>query len=454
MANIVSLTDASFRYDGTGTGVDDLNLQLPRGSVTLLCGPSGSGKSTVVRLITGLVPHFYPGRLGGTVAVDGISIAEADLTSSGACCASVMQHPRQQFFTTEVGSELSFAPANHGLSAEVIRAAVRDAAAATGVDGLLDRRLGSLSGGQIQRVAFAQALAQQTDVIVCDEPTSNLDGVGIAAVASLIDRLRRAGTTLLVTEHRLHYLRGLIDQALYIDQGRIQHRFSGAEFFALSNDERERLGLRSLTDEPLTVPAPTDPSVTGLHVTGLRITRRRAPELTYPDMVFPAGAVTAVTGANGCGKTTLANVLCGFLRSNRAARMTLNGRALRASDCFLVMQDVRHQLFADRVDKEAHPDYLAPLGLAEVADRHPLSLSGGQQQRLVVATALEQHRDVIIFDEPTSGVDLRHLRGIATQLRVLAERGHVVIAISHDTEFLHACADARIDLTDTRKDTP
>ena len=174
--------------------------------------------------------------------------------------------------------------------------------------------------------------------------------------------------------------------------------------------------------------------------------------------MFPAGQVTGLVGPNGAGKTTLARVLCSLQKMDRGTPK--NGiRLVRAAEdgasisepmkkgtAFLVMQDVHRQLFAETVAQEADAQHLEQLGLGKLADRHPMSLSGGQKQRLVIATALSMNTHVLILDEPTSGVDYRHLVDISEQLKKLTARGVVVIVISHDHEFLNHCADRIVHL--------
>ena len=164
--------------------------------------------------------------------------------------------------------------------------------------------------------------------------------------------------------------------------------------------------------------------------------------LDIADMCFPEGKVTGIIGPNGAGKTTLARVLCGLQRV-QAGTVEFSAKPGRA---FLVMQDVHRQLFTESVAQEAGPEFLAQLGLDQLADRHPLSLSGGQKQRLVCATALSMDVPVLLFDEPTSGVDYHHLKLVAELLRGLAADGKTVIVISHDIEFLNHCVDHIVQL--------
>ena len=182
--------------------------------------------------------------------------------------------------------------------------------------------------------------------------------------------------------------------------------------------------------------------------------------MDIPDAHLPAGQVTALLGANGAGKTTLCRVLIGLERSGKGCRISFAGQRLRsrqrAAHSALVMQDVNRQLFSETVlgevclgnetDEERGEELLEQLGLAREAQRHPNSLSGGQKQRLVIANALAAEAQFYVFDEPTSGVDFRHLQAISSLLRDLAARGKTVLVVSHDLEFVDAVADRYLQL--------
>ena len=181
------------------------------------------------------------------------------------------------------------------------------------------------------------------------------------------------------------------------------------------------------------------------------------------DADFPAGQITCIAGENGAGKTTLVRVLCG-LAGPGSGTITLDGQATnrrqRRAACALVMQDTGRQLFSDTLEGEltigasqasgeAGEKLLADFDLAHLGDRHPLSLSGGQKQRLVIAAARATGRRIVILDEPTSGIDARHLDSITATLRRIANEGAAVIVVTHDGEFASACADRLITLTPT-----
>lgn len=177
--------------------------------------------------------------------------------------------------------------------------------------------------------------------------------------------------------------------------------------------------------------------------------------------IFAAGSVTAIRGINGAGKSTLARIVTGLQRSQGTIRLdgkSLSRRARQRASA-IVMQDVQRQLFTDTVSAEIAlaaidapnpPDVsavLQSLDLDHLAERHPLSLSGGQQQRLVVAGVRVAGRRIVVFDEPSSGVDRRHLASISDQIRQVAAGGAVVLLISHDEDLLAQAADQELTLT-------
>lgn len=461
--------------DGAGgaaaPGLRDLDLTVGRGETVLLCGPSGCGKSSVLKLVNGLIPHFHEGTLTGKVTVDGVPVPDTPIDRVGRLTATVFQNPRTQFFAGDVTSEIAFALENAGLPAADIERRVRSAADALDVGGLLGRDLGGLSGGQQQQVACAAAKAIDPEVYLFDEPTSNLSAAAIDRITALVRRLRADGRTILIAEHRLYFLKGLVDWVVVMRDGAITGRFTGAEFWRLPAATRREMGLRSLErPEPPRLPTvaagPSPrpgpaPDAGGLEIRDVRFAYGDTPVLDIGGLRFPSGTVTALTGPNGAGKSTLARAVCGLLKPGGS--FVLDGapmparRRLRAS--YIVMQDVNRQLFTDSVETEmrlgarageldpARIDrQLAESDLDGARERHPLALSGGQKQRLVVATARLTRRRVYVFDEPSSGVDHRHLRSITEVLRSLAAEGAVVIVITHDDELTGLAADRIVTL--------
>lgn len=484
---MIDVASLSFSYVSELTGdrveaLKDVDLSADAGSLTLVCGASGCGKSTLMKALTGLVPQMTPGELDGVVRINGRNLADVALTDVGHLCSSVFQNPRTQFFCDTVAEELAFCGENYGRERATLRQQSERAAKLMGISHLLERKLTTLSGGQLQKVALACALASGAPVLLADEPTSNLDPAAISEVREALKVLKEQGLTIVVVEHRLHFLRGLADQVLLMEGGRVTRRWSGAEFFSMGQAQRRSLGLRTLVD-----PGPPEtwvgqsqagcqekqvgrqenreatPSQVRLSCRGLSFTYGASPVFEGLDADFPAGQITCIAGANGVGKTTLVRVLCG-LAAPSSGSISMDGvpasRKTRRSACALVMQDTGRQLFSDTLAGEltigashasgqSGEQLLADFDLANLGERHPLSLSGGQKQRLVIAAARATGRPIVILDEPTSGVDARHLDSITATLRRIADEGAAVVVVTHDGEFAAACADRLITLTAT-----
>ena len=477
---MIDVASLSFSYVSELTGdrveaLKDVDLSADAGSLTLVCGASGCGKSTLMKALTGLVPQMTPGELDGVVRINGRNLADVALTDVGHLCSSVFQNPRTQFFCDTVAEELAFCGENYGRERVTLRQQSERAAKLMGISHLLERKLTTLSGGQLQKVALACALASGAPVLLADEPTSNLDPAAISEVREALKVLKEQGLTIVVVEHRLHFLRGLADQVLLMEGGRVTRRWNGAEFFSMGQAQRRSLGLRTLVD-----PGPPEtwveqvqagrqenreatPSQVRLSCRGLSFAYGANPVFEGLDADFPAGQITCIAGANGVGKTTLVRVLCG-LAAPSSGSISMDGvpasRKTRRSACALVMQDTGRQLFSDTLAGEltigashasgqSGEQLLADFDLANLGERHPLSLSGGQKQRLVIAAARATGRPIVILDEPTSGVDARHLDSITATLRRIADEGVAVVVVTHDGEFAAACADRLITLTAT-----
>ncbi|PLS32052.1 ABC transporter [Bifidobacterium margollesii] len=478
----------SIRFDHAGfsyaaephAGVRDLTFDVPQGTVLLLCGESGCGKTTVTRLINGLAPHYFDGTMTGTVQVNGVDTRATDLAGLARHVGSVFQNPKSQFFTLDVTGELAFACENLGIDPDEIRRRVAETASDLRIGDLLGRDITALSGGQRQKVACAAVCTAGPNIMVLDEPSSNLDASAIADLRAIVARWKARGHTVVIAEHRLYWLDGLIDTAMVFRNGRIARTMTGDELHDLADDECRRLGLRPTRADriaPATAPAtatvatsvtsPTNPAESW-RIERFSYTYRHAPtpSLDIPSASLPARAVTAVVGLNGAGKSTFARCLQGLDRRAKGTLIAPDGERLDRRDrlhtCFTVMQDVNCELFTESVLDEvllAETDdtndtnatrahgILRDLDLTEFADRHPLSLSGGQKQRVAIAAALASNRPLLIFDEPTSGLDRRHMEQVARLIRRIAEHERrTVVVITHDPEFAALACDHMLTL--------
>lgn len=454
---MIKINDVSFHYNEGQDTLRNINLHVRPGECVLLCGESGCGKTTVTKLVNGLIPHFVQGGyLSGSVTAAGISVADTEMYRLAEHVGSVFQNPKSQFFNLDSDSEIVFGLENAGVDPAIIKARLDSTVQTLQIQPLLGRNIFALSGGEKQTLAFASVYAMNPDIFVLDEPTANLDMIAIDTLREQICKVTAEGRTVIIAEHRLYFLTDLIDRAVYVKDGRIVRSFTREEFGALSEKERRSMGLRSLQPPRLSIPACAPPGTReGLSVEGLTCAfdRREA----FRDIGFSAdyGQVLGIVGFNGAGKTTLTRCLCGLLKET-VGSVQLDGLVLtrkqRSRSCFLVMQDVNHQLFSDSVWNECEmaapgcpamqiEEVLTAFDLLQLRDSHPMALSGGQKQRLAIATAVLTDKRVLIFDEPTSGLDFGHMVEVSGMIGRLSRENRIIIIVSHDYEFLSRVCD-------------
>jgi len=426
--------------------LDGVNLKIRPGECVLLTGPCGCGKSTLLRLVNGMIPHVIPANINGQVSINGITPAKETLHRLGQQVATVYQNPRRQFFCADPLGELAFGSENAGQEPDEILTRIIRIAERLGISHLLECNMFTLSGGQLQRIAVGAALMDQPAFLLLDEPASNLDIQSITALTKILKSLRSSGITILIAEHRLWFLRDVVDRVIRLNRGKIIEDLPASEFWLRDNSWRLKEGLRTLVEPQATVltgpPAGSDGVI------------YRHPKGT---LYFPRSYITTLSGENGTGKSTLAARITGL--ENTHDEILLDGkpflRSQRLRRTFLVMQDVNRQLFSTDVAQELRTGRSTPstqmlkniivdMELNDLLDMHPMALSGGQQQRVVVALALLEQREVIIFDEPTSGLDYSGLEQVASRLKALAKVGAVVILITHDEELSTMCSDFQI----------
>ena len=455
---MITFQHVSFSYDSheeqeaaqRTEDLQDINLTVHDGECVLLTGKSGCGKTTMTRLMNGLVPHFYPGKLRGEVLLDGRNISEIPMYETASLVGSVFQNPRTQFFNVDTDSEIAFGLENRAFPRERIVEKVATAAKDLKIENLLGRNIFSLSGGEKQKIAFASVYAMNPSVYLLDEPSSNLDMESVASLQSHLKMLKSQGKTILIVEHRLHYLMDIADRIIVLNEGRIKKDCSVKEFLTLSDEERRSMGLRT-TDLRKELPLITAEKAqeTRLELKNVSLFYKKKTVLENINEKFSQGEVIALVGKNGAGKTTFSRALCGlhkeikgeFLRDGR-----ILSKKMRQKISYMVMQDVNYELFAESVEAECtfgiknpDADFVAEtmdaLGLTPFSERHPGTLSGGQKQRLAVAVGQVCKKELILFDEPTSGLDYESMEKVAKIVRKLSEQGKILFIVTHDYEF-------------------
>ncbi|PYG89740.1 energy-coupling factor transport system ATP-binding protein [Ruminiclostridium sufflavum DSM 19573] len=467
---MIELKNVSFGYDGAGCGsLNNITIDIRAGECAVLTGKSGCGKTTVTRLVNRLIPDFYSGKLSGFVRIAGHDTSDCEPHTLSQTVGSVFQNPRTQFFNTDTDSELVFGMENCGIEYEEMHRRYCGTVKALGLSALCRRDIFALSGGEKQRIAFGSIHALSPEIYVLDEPSANLDAAMVEKLREVLVTLKKQGKTILIAEHRLHYLNGIADRIIRMENGGITNEWTGDELSAMSNDVLAAYGMRSFSESPLVV----SKSVQGcygpaLEVNNISVAYKGAGTvLSNLSFSVGTGEIVGIVGANGFGKSTLARTICGLHREKNG-QILFDGKPVKPAKrhrfAYLVMQDPNYQLFCESVDAElkfnaanekcdeaAVKGLLQALDLEGVRDHHPLALSGGQKQRLCIALAALSPAKILIFDEPTSGLDYANMMSVASILKSLSAAGKTLLIITHDNELISNVCTRAIRLSNNSK---
>ena len=249
----ISLKNVSFSYTDSldNAVIKDLNLEIRSGECVILAGESGCGKTTISKLINGLIPHYNSGCMAGDVFLGEKNTADMTLAQISRCVGSVFQNPRSQFFNIDTDSEIAFGCENMGMPREEILKRMNDVVKEFRMEHLTGRNIFHMSGGEKQKIACASVAAAGPEIFVLDEPSANLDLKTVADLTEIVARWKKAGKTVVIVEHRIHYLRDIADRICYVKDGRIAHEWTPAELEAKGAKYAASLGLRCVNLEQL-----------------------------------------------------------------------------------------------------------------------------------------------------------------------------------------------------------
>lgn len=431
---IARVEHLTFSYPGGGPpALSDVSLELRTGEVVALLGPSGSGKSTLLRALAGLVPHFHGGSFAGRVAVAGLDTRTTRPAELAGRVAMVFQDPEDQVVMARVANEVAFGLENLGTAPAEIWPRVDEALAAVDALHLRDRLTFELSGGELQRVCLASALAMRPELILLDEPTSQLDPDGAERFLAAAEGL---GSAVVLSEQRIDRALSLATRVLFVEGGRLLLDAPRDEACDWLATKRPRYAPSAPESTP---PPPADVGRPVLDLAGVSYAYSPGVlALDEIDLVVRRGEVVVLEGPNGSGKTTLAKVIAGLLEAD-------SGRIERVGRVGLLVQDPGRYLVRESVLDEAALAVggddararaaLARVGLDALVERHPRDLSSGERERLGLAAVAVAEPDLLILDEPTRGIDPDRKAAIAAWLADYASGGRAVLVATHDRTF-------------------
>lgn len=490
---MIDFERVTYTYPGQTTpALREVTLHAPGGEFVVVAGASGSGKSTLLRCLNGLVPHFTGGRLEGTVRVLGRDPVAESPQGMSRHVGFVFQDPESQFVLDNVEDEIAFALENAAIPAQEMRVRVEETLDLLGLAPLRDRSLATLSGGEKQRVAIAAALALRPQMLVLDEPTSQLDPRSAEDVLNALVRLNHdLGLNVVLAEHRLERVLGYADRLIYLkDDGDVlcdeprrvlEQVEAGPPVVRLAR----RLGWSPL---PLTIKEGLRFSRTASRARAGEHASPSAPALSTRPPFFALqdveffygnqpvlrkvalevrpGEIVALMGRNGAGKSTLLKSLVGLVKPAKGrvrvgeADATTTDTATLCRTVAYLPQDPNALLFADTVEDELRITLrnhgyalegdaargqmqrtLARLRLEEKAAAYPRDLSVGERQRVALAAVTVTEPSALLLDEPTRGLDVEAKQRLAEMVREWRSGGAAVVLVTHDVEFAALLAD-------------
>ena len=489
------IENLSFSYP-TAKGKEslrDVSLSIEKGEYIVLCGKSGSGKTTLLRhLKSVLAPH---GKRGGQILFNGVPLDQVSQRDQSAKIGYVMQNPDDQIVTDKVWHELAFGLESLGCDQKTMRARVAEMACYFGIQDWFHRDVANLSGGQKQLLNLASIMAMQPEVLILDEPTSQLDPIAASDFLNTVRKINiELGTTVIITEHRMEDIFPYADRAIVMDGGRViaddtprnigklLHQQSNDMFTAMPTPVRVFYGAGGTGECPLTVregrnwlsrefssvpeyrempvqPLPDEIEHPALSLKELwfRYEKDSADILRGVSAEVPAGSIYAIVGGNGAGKSTTLKAVCGICRPYRG-KVKIFGKPVekyKSAELFggclamlpqdpkslFVKKTVREDLEEMTKDKAQIAAVAETCQITALLDSHPYDLSGGEQQRAALAKVLLTQPKLLLLDEPTKGIDSFFKETFAGILQELKSQGITVVMVSHDVEFCARYAD-------------
>lgn len=489
------IQNLSFTYP-TAQGkksLDEVSLSIEKGEYVVLCGKSGSGKTTLLRQLKSvLAPH---GKRSGEILFNGTALNDVNVRDQASKIGYVMQNPDDQIVTDKVWHELAFGLESLGCDQRTMRARVAEMACYFGIQDWFHKDVVNLSGGQKQLLNLASIMAMQPEVLILDEPTSQLDPIAASDFLNTVRKINiELGTTVIITEHRLEDIFPYADRAVVMNNGRViaddtprnigklLYEQKNPMFAAMPTPVHVFYNVNGQGDCPLTVREGRtwlskefveEPKIKSIQkevfeeeVKNSALTlkeiwfryEKESPDiLRGVDMDVPCGSLSAIVGGNGAGKSTMLKAICGICKPYRG-KIKVFGKSInkyKSAELFrncismlpqdpkslFVKKTVREELLEMTKDSDKVKRVAEICQITELMNNHPYDLSGGEQQRAALAKVLLTEPKLLLLDEPTKGMDSFFKESFASILIELKRQGITIVMVSHDVEFCAKYAD-------------
>ena len=462
MTFMIKLEDVSYRYPGTTEpALSHLTLSVRKGSCVVVTGPSGSGKTTLCMAATGILHHEYANGVEGQIYVDGTDVLSyRDVSEIGARVGVVFDDPDSQLIFTTIEEEILSTLENSGIPRDQVPPRLEKILETTRINHLRDRAPHTLSGGQKQRAAIAVTLAMNTDILVLDEPTSELDPASTELILGILRDLKADGKAIMIIEHKIDPVLPIADELVLLKDGTI--KVQGPPGILLDDPVFRPMFLGPERRGKPVMPPVTADNPVAISVRNLYHCYGSVVALDNVSLAIPRGEWVAVVGENGSGKTTLVRHFNGLLQPT-SGEVTILGQDTRnagvhtlSHSAGLVFQNPDTMFFSDSVYEEVAygsrnrgmndtetviQDALDAVHLSHARNQYPRNLSRGERQRLAIACILAMQTPILILDEPTTGLDPWETVELMEVIVSLQRSGHTIVMITHSLEVAELYAD-------------
>ncbi|CCJ34454.1 ABC transporter related [Caloramator australicus RC3] len=479
---MIKIKDLTYYYPETSRpALENINLTINEGDFVLIVGPSGCGKSTILRAINGLIPNFYGGKIKGEVLVKNKNIKDISKKELFKTVGFIFQDPEKQSVYNTIEREIAFGMENLNMDITRMKKNIAEVSNLFNLDFIKEKSINNISGGERQKVEIASVVAMDPEVILLDEPTSQLDPISADEILNAINKLNKdMGKTIILVEQRLDKSFDMADKILIMQNGRITNEigkdeiniyidkinflpkvsiiFKEAGFKAVPLNIKEAKKIIANKN----VPNKRDSNIKSFKDEILKVEdlyfeySPNRPILKNINFNLHKGEVLGIMGHNGAGKTTLSKILVGLIKKFKG-KIILNGKEIerlndveRVKSIGYLAQNPTLYFGRDTVfdevsyslrnigdfDREKLIELLKKFDLYGIMDKNPRDLSGGQKQRLAIACTVVTKPDILILDEPTRGIDIYHKIEIGNFIKEYASLGKSVIIITHDSDFV------------------